>query len=156
MADHADTAPLTHRIDIEETCRSPLDRTFDYVADYRAIPDWMFGVKRFVPVTAQDRGLGSEYDVELSLGVPIKLRIRTVEFDEGRAIGQDSVKGFKARSRWYFEPLGPEQTKVTATVSYDLPFGPAGRVMGKVIEPFVKQAVGHVSTHLRRNLEATT
>jgi uncharacterized membrane protein len=154
MPDPAESTPLPNRIDIEETCRAPLRRTFDYVADYRSIPDWMFGVRRFVPVTQQDRGLGSEYDVELSLGMPLKLRIRTVEFEEGRAIGMDSVKGFKARSRWYFEPVGPDQTKVTATVSYDLPFGPAGKLMAKVIEPFVRQAVTHISTHLRRNLEA--
>jgi len=140
-------------ININETVDAPLDVTFAYVADYRTIPEWMFGVRKFEPVTDKDYGLGSVFDVSLSLGVPINTRIETVEFEEGRVIGMDSVKGFKAKSRWYFEADGPERTKVTASVSYELPFGPAGRAMGKVMQPFVKQAVSHISQHLKSNLE---
>lgn len=150
----ADSTPLTHRIVVEETCRAPLERTFAYVADYRTIPAWMLGVREFVPVTDQVSGCGAEYDVSLQLGVPLRLRIRTVEYDENRAIGMDSLSGFTARSRWYFEADGPERTRVTATVSYDLPFGPAGRVLGRAIAPVARQAVGHISHHLRRNLES--
>lgn len=138
---------------IVETVNAPLDVTFAYVADYRTIPEWMFGVKKFEPVTAEDYGKGSVFDVSLSLGVPINTRIETVEFKEGRVIGMDSIKGFKAKSRWYFEADGPDRTKVDAVVSYDLPFGPAGRGMGRVMQPFVKQAVSHISHHLKANLE---
>ncbi len=140
-------------IDIVETVGAPLDVTFDYVADYRTIPEWMFGVRKFEPVTEKDYGCGSVFDVNLSLGVPIRTRIETVEFEENRLIGMDSVKGFKARSRWYFEGAGAESTKVTARVSYELPFGPAGRGMGKAMQPFVRQAVSHISHHLKANLE---
>ena len=42
---------------------------------------------------------------------------------------------------------------MTAAVAYELPFGPAGRAMGKVMQPFVKQAVSHISHHLKANLE---
>jgi uncharacterized membrane protein len=144
---------MATEINIDETVDAPLDVAFAYVADYKTIPEWMFGVKKFEPVTDKDYGLGSVFDVSLSLGVPINTRIETVEFEESRVIGMDSVKGFKARSRWYFEADGPDRTKVVANVSYDLPFGPAGRAMGKVMQPFVKQAVGHISQHLKRNLE---
>ena len=140
-------------IDIVQTVQAPLDATFAYVADYRTIPDWMFGVRKFEPVTENDYGCGSVFDVSLSLGVPINTRIATVEFEENRVIGMDSVKGFKAKSRWYFEAQGPEHTKVTARVSYELPFGPAGRAMGKVMQPFVRQAVGYISDNLKANLE---
>jgi uncharacterized membrane protein len=141
-------------VNIIETVNAPLDVTFAYVADYRTIPEWMFGVKKFEPVTEKDYGLGSVFDVSLLLGVPINTRIETVEFEEGRVIGMDSVKGFRAKSRWYFEADGPERTKVTAVVSYELPFGPAGRAMGKVMQPFVRQAVNHISHHLKANLES--
>ena len=140
-------------VNIIETVDAPLDVSFAYVADYRTIPEWMLGVKKFEPVTDADYGLGSVFDVSLSLGVPINTRIETVEFEENRVIGMDSVKGFKARSRWYFEADGSDRTKVTAVVSYELPFGPAGRAMGKVMQPFVKQAVNHISDHLKANLE---
>ena len=141
-------------VNIIETVHAPLAETFAYVADYRTIPDWMFGVKKFEPVGDKDYGCGSVFDVSLSLGVPINTRIETVEFEEDRVIGMDSVKGFKATSRWYFEADGPDRTKVTAVVSYELPFGPAGRAMGKVMQPAVKQAVNHISHHLKANLES--
>ena len=141
-------------ISINETVEAPLGVTFAYVADYRTIPEWMFGVRKFEPVDpANDYGLGSVFDVSLSLGVPINTRIETVEFAEDQVIGMDSVKGFKAKSRWNFAADGPDRTTVTATVTYELPFGPAGRAMGKVMQPFVKQAVGHISQHLKANLE---
>lgn len=145
---------MATEIVINETCNAPLETTFAYVADYRTIPEWMFGVRCFTPVTESDYGLGSAFEVQLQLGLPIHTTIETVEFEENRLIGMDSVKGFQARSRWYFEAAGPDSTKVTAKVSYELPFGPAGRIMGKVMEPFVRQAVGHISHHLRANLES--
>lgn len=141
-------------VSINETCHAPLDTTFAYVADYRTIPHWMFGVRSFQPVGEKDYGLGSVFDVHLQLGVPIRTRIETVEFEEGKVIGMDSVKGFKARSRWFFSALDESRTSVQATVTYELPFGPAGKAMGKVMEPFVRQAVSYISQHLRENVEA--
>jgi uncharacterized membrane protein len=140
-------------VTIDETCAAPLDVTFDYVADYRTIPRWMLGVRSFEPVGDKDYGLGSVFDVNLQLGVPIRTRIETVEFEQNTVIGMDSVRGFKARSRWHFEALDDARTAVHATVSYDLPCGPAGKVMGKVMEPFVRQAVSYISQHLRQNVE---
>jgi uncharacterized membrane protein len=145
---------MTVEVTIHETCTAPLDVTFAYVADYRTIPDWMFGVRSFEPVGDKDYGLGSVFDVNLMLGVPIRTRIKTVEFEVGKVIGMDSVQGFRARSRWCFAAVDDTHTTVEATVSYDLPFGPAGRAMGKVMEPIVRQAVGYISQHLRANVEA--
>jgi uncharacterized membrane protein len=138
---------------LRETCDAPLEVVFAYVADFPTIPEWMGGVRKLEPVTEQDYGLGSEFDVSLQLGLPLDIRIRTVEFEERRVIGMQSVTGFDARSRWQFETLGGDRTAVAANVAYDLPFGPAGRAMGMVMEPFVKQAVSHVSHHLRVNVE---
>lgn len=145
---------MSNEVAINETCNAPVEVTFAYVADYRTIPQWMFGVRSFEPVGEKDYGQGSVFDVQLQLGVPIRTRIETVEFEEGKAIGMDSVQGFKARSRWHFEALDDSRTAVHASVSYDLPFGPAGKAMGKVMEPFVRQAVSYISQHLRANVEA--
>jgi hypothetical protein len=114
----------------------------------------MFGVRSFEPVGEKDYGLGSMFDVTLQLGMPLRMRIETVEFDEGKVIGMDSVKGFKARSRWHVTALDDCRTGIDATVSYDLPFGPAGKAMGRVMEPGVRRAVSYISRHLRENVEA--
>lgn len=137
-----------------ETVDAPLEAAFAYVADYRKIPDWMFGVQRFEPIGDQDYGQGSVFDVTLSLGVKIHTTIKAVEWEENRLIGMDSIKGFKAVSRWYFDADGPNRTTVTAKVSYELPFGPAGKAMGKIMEPFVHRAVGYGAEKLKTNIEA--
>ena len=137
-----------------ETCDAPLNVAFEYVADYRKIPDWMFGVNKFEPVGEKDYGPDSVFDVTLSLGVRIHTIIKAVEWEQDRLIGMDSIKGFQARSRWYFKALDDDRTEITAKVSYDLPFGPAGKAMGKAMSPFVKQAVSHGSQQLRANIEA--
>ena len=136
-----------------ETCRAPLPLVFGYVADYRNIGDWMFGVERFEPVGDQDHGKGALFDVTVHLGVRLHSRIEAVEWEDQALIGMDSVKGFKVRSRFCFDAEGPDRTTVTARVGYDVPFGPAGKAMGKVMEPFVAQAVSHASHRLVRNVE---
>ena len=136
-----------------ETCAAPLEVAFAYVADYRNIADWMFGVEKFEAVGEQDYGEGALFDVTVHLGVRLHSRIRAVEWEDQRLIGMESVKGFKVRSRFLFESDGPDRTMVTARVSYDLPFGPAGKAMGRVMEPFVRQAVTHASHKLVENIE---
>ena len=141
-------------IDIVKTteCDAPLDLSFDYVADYRNVPEWLFGVQTFEPVGDLDHGLGAVFDGAMHLGVTLKSRIEVNEWVDNRLIGFDSIKGFKNSSRWSFEPWDGG-TRITAEVSYSLPFGPAGKALGKVIEPFVKQAVAHSSTHLKEQVE---
>jgi uncharacterized membrane protein len=137
-----------------ETAEAPIDVAFDYLADYREVPKWMFGVEKFQVVGEQDYGPGSEFEATLNLGLKLHTRIRATEWEQNRVIGMDSVKGFKVRSRWYFDEDGPARTKVTAKVTYELPFGPAGRAMGKVVGPAVQRAVGHSAETLIRNIEA--
>jgi uncharacterized membrane protein len=136
-----------------ESCNAPLEVAFDYVADYREVPHWMFGVERFEVVGEQDRGVGAEFDATIHLGLRLHSRIRAAEWEENRVIGMDSVEGFKVRSRWYFDADGESRTTVTAKITYQLPFGPAGRGMGKLMEPFVKRAVVDSADKLVANIE---
>lgn len=135
-------------------CQAPLDVAFDYVADYRNVPDWLVGVTEFTPVGEQDHGLGSVFDASMHLGMKLSSRIRVHEWVDNRLIGFESVKGFSVRSRWNFEASGPRETTVTAQITYGLPFGPAGKAMGRVIAPVIRQAVVRSSDQLRSAIEA--
>jgi uncharacterized membrane protein len=136
-----------------ESCNAPLDLAFGYVADHRHVPEWMFGVQEFHAVGAQESGVGAEFEATIHLGARLHSRIRAVEWEENRAIGMDSVTGIPVRSRWYFSADGPERTTVTARVSYEPPFGPAGRMMSKVMEPFVQRAVADSARRVIANVE---
>lgn len=139
-----------------DTCQAPLETAFAYVADYRNVPHWLFGVHGFDPVGEQTYGLGSVFDADVHLGLRLKSRIRVDDWAENRMISFDTVKGFKVQSTWTFEALDATSTAITAEVTYHLPFGPAGKAMGKVIEPAVKQAVSRSADQLRERIEASS
>ncbi len=46
----------------------PVDLAFAHIDDYRNVPDWMFGISRFVPIGDLDQGLGATYDATMQLG----------------------------------------------------------------------------------------
>ncbi len=136
------------------TCNAPLAVAFEYVADYRNIPDWMFGVQQIEPVGAADRGSGAMFEVTVHLGVRLHNRIQAVEWEPDRLIGMDAVGGPDFRSRWWFAADGQDRTTITADVRYTLPGGLAGRAMGRIVQPVVGQAVNHASHSLVRNIES--
>jgi uncharacterized membrane protein len=137
----------------EHRCRAPLAQTFAYVDDHRHVPEWMFGVEQFDPVGDLEHGLGSVFDVVVHVGLPIRSRIETVAWEQDRLIEFASVKGFKTESVWTFEALDESTTLIVSEVTYHLPFGPAGRVMGKVMEPAVGKVVDRSSEALVRKVE---
>ncbi len=137
----------------EHRCNAPLAQTFAYVDDHRHVPEWMFGVERFDAVGQPDQGLGAVFDVVVHVGLPIKTRIEVVGWEQDRLIEFASVTGFKTDSVWTFEALDDDTTLITSRVTYYLPFGPAGRVMGKVMEPAVGKVVDRSSTDLVRRIE---
>jgi uncharacterized membrane protein len=141
-------------IRVESTFQAPLEVAFAYTADYRNVPDWLYGISKFEPVGDKDYGLGAVFDGSMNLGATLHSRIEVNEFEENRLIGFDSIKGFKNSSRWTFSALDAKHSTVVADVSYELPGGIAGKALGKVIEPFVKIAVKHSSAALQEAVEA--
>ena len=137
----------------EHRCNASLAQTFAYVDDHTNVPDWMFGVERFEPHGELDHGLGAVYDVVVHVGLPIRTRIEVTGWEQDERIEFASVSGFRTESVWTFEALDDTTTLVTSSVTYHLPFGPAGRVMGKVMEPAVGKAVDRSSTALVRKVE---
>jgi uncharacterized membrane protein len=138
----------------ETDCDAPIEKVFAYVTDYRNVGEWLYGVARFVPITEEDRGVGATFDATIHLGATLHSTIETTAFEEGKLFEMDSVKGFKNTSRWSFESLGADKTRIVADVSYSLPGGLAGKALGKVIEPFVKIAAKHSSEHLAKHAAA--
>lgn len=141
-------------IHVESTFRAPLEVAFAYTANYRNVPDWLYGISKFEPVGEVDYGLGAVFDGSMNLGVTLHSRIEVNEFEENRLIGFDSIKGFRNSSRWTFSAIDANRSSVVADVSYELPGGIAGKALGKVIEPFAKIAVQHSSAALQKAVEA--
>ncbi|MCX6399343.1 MAG: SRPBCC family protein [Propionibacteriales bacterium] len=123
-----------------------------YLVEHRAVPDWLFGVTSFTPVGSQIAGVGATFDVSISLGVTLKSQVQVVAWTEGESAAFESVKGFKNTSVWRVTPTSGGGTRLTVAVSYDLPLGPAGKAMGRVIEPFVVAATNRSVQSLETQL----
>ncbi|MDN5757133.1 MAG: SRPBCC family protein [Tomitella sp.] len=133
--------------------RVPVEVAFEYLADYRTVPGWLFGISTFEPNGGPDYGLGATYDAAMKIG-PKTLRsvVKITEWERNRLITLDSTSGFRNKSSWRFEADGDE-TRLSVDFGYELPGGLAGKTLGRLIEPFAGQAVRHTDATLRVNLE---
>lgn len=131
----------------------PLDVAFSYVDDHRTVPDWMFGITRFEPVGKQLNGLGARFDATMRVGpTSLDSRLQVVEWVHARSIVLQSVAGFRSSSSWTFADLGDGTSRLDVDFAYQLPGGIAGRALGKLIEPFVDNAVRQTEQALRIRL----
>lgn len=132
---------------------SPAATVFDYVADYRNTPSWMFGLIKFEPITELTRGLGAEFDGNLKVGVPLKSKLRTTAFEEGHRMVLSSFKGIKNEWDLRVTDLGGDRSRVDAVVTYELPGGPVGKAMSAAVKPAVSVVVNHTTNTLKGLLE---
>ncbi|MFI7000648.1 SRPBCC family protein [Nocardia sp. NPDC050175] len=138
------------------TCAAPVDFAFTYVADYRNVPEWMFGIRHFTPAGEQTSGVGAVFDTALHLGpTTLHLRADTTEWVDGARVTMRAIKGIEGTVRWDFASLGEEVTKVSATADYRVPGGLAGRALDRIIQAFIGPAIRHTEKHLREKIETS-
>lgn len=139
----------------EASVKSPREKVFAYVDDYRNVPEYMFGVDRFIPTTDVEHGLGAEFATGIKIG-PKELAstVRCTEWVDGELIKLQSVSGFGADTDWAFaDGDEPGTTVVSVRFGYTLPGGLAGKILGGLIGPFADQAVKHVENKIRAAVE---
>jgi len=147
---------VSRMVDIHHssTAKAPVDVMFDYMDDYRTVPDWMFGMSKLEPAGDVEHGLGAVYDGAMKLGpTTLHSTVEITEWERHKVIAMTSIKGFVNRSTWRFRPVDDETTELTVDFTYELPGGLAGRVLGKAIEPFVAIAIKHTEHTLREQVE---
>ena len=133
---------------------APRERAFAYVNDHEHVPEWMFGVKKFDPVSDVTYGLGSSFDVVMNVGPKaLSATVEVTEFIENELIRLESIKGFTAATVWRFADT-ESGTNVSVEFSSRLPGGIAGRALGAMIEPFAGQVIKHTDSSLKAKLDA--
>ena len=135
--------------------RGSRERAFAYVNDYTTVPDWMFGVTRFDPITEHTAGLGATYDAIMRIGPKnFESTLKVTEYAENELVHLESIKGFGVTTRWEFADA-PEEGMIDVAVmfEYRLPGGLAGKALAKIIEPAVGQAVKQTEKAIRAEVE---
>ncbi|MCF8607987.1 SRPBCC family protein [Gordonia sp. HY442] len=129
---------------------------FAYVNDYRNVPEFMFGVSEFRPITEQTSGLGSQFVTVLKVGPKtLESTVECTEWVENELIKMESIKGFGADTEWRFaDGDEPGVVEIDAVFAYTLPGGVGGRVLGGLLSQFVTPAVKHSESVIRKHLAA--
>ncbi|MDL9937997.1 SRPBCC family protein [Gordonia sp. ABSL1-1] len=130
------------------------DLIFDYVNGYQNVPEYMFGVKKFEPLTEVTSGLGSRFAVSIDAGPKtLKSVVECTEWVAGELIALVAVEGFKADTTWRFADVDGG-TAVNVEFAYQLPGGLAGKALGAIIGPFANQAVRHTDSKIAAHVAA--
>lgn len=132
-------------------CDAPADVTFDYVADHRNVTEYWHGMTSYVPVGAQDTGMGAVFDAVSKLG-PSSLRsqIQIVEYEPASRLVFRSVSGTRSTTEYDFAPIGAGRCRIDFMIEFDLPDGIAGRAIEKSLAPFVSAAAKKTAEGIAR------
>lgn len=132
---------------------APLAYVFDYVADYRHLAEWMFGIQKVKLISGAENEPGSQYEVAIKLGATIRTTLEVTAKETNRVFATESRAGFVNQSTWTFREIDANTTEIEIGIDYELPGGLAGRAVGKAIEPFVSVAVTRSDDKLREILQ---
>ena len=132
----------------------PVDVAFDYIDNYRNVPTWMFGVSEFTPFGEFDQGLGATFDAAMQIGPStLRSKLEVTEWEKNRIIKLSSLGGVSNSSTWEFAAIDDSKTELSVDFAYKLPGGIAGKALGRLIGPFVENAVKNSEETLRHSLE---
>jgi uncharacterized membrane protein len=120
------------RITVTETINAPVGTVFGYVDDYRNTTRYMKDLTRWEPVGSQTHGKAGPLTIDGEVEIDT--------WEENRAIGWTTRKGFRQDGSWSFDAKG-RGTEATFTVDYDLPGGIAGKMMARAVEPVLKSTL---------------
>jgi uncharacterized protein YndB with AHSA1/START domain len=117
------------RIECNVMIEAPVERVFDYAADYRKWSEWFAGVSDFTSTSTVTRGNGARFAYKarvMGLSVPVETEIH--DFVENKGWNGVATKGLGHRTYWTFEPAG-NSTRFTYAMEYELPLPVVGSLL---------------------------
>ena len=137
----------------------PAQEVFDYVADFRNSLNYMVSFDTFEPCGDVAYGVGAEVQAAGSfMGVPVKARLKIVEFEPPRRFVSQSTEGVESTATWEFLDLPPEEgqgTEVIFTSTYKVPGGKlfGSMLNGLVVERSIEKQTTQTLVNLKKVLE---
>lgn len=149
------TLCIVKNIERTSTIDVPASVAFAYVDDASKVPDWMFGITRFEPMTDQTHGVGATFASAMAVGPKtFESTMKCTSWEQDRSIVMESIAGTVCSTSWQFTALSDTTTRVDITFGYDLGGGLAGRALTKLVEPAVAVAVSSTENDLRGQVMA--
>jgi len=106
-----------------ELIRCPVDKVFDYVADWQNLKSFIPNILDINPVSYVQAGPGAAFDTTFKVGgANILTTLEVTEFVRDKKLMLKSRHGFKIVGGWEFRAV-KEGTNITFSIKYDLPPG---------------------------------
>ena len=130
------------------------DKAFDFFADYRHVAQVLEGISRWDPVSAQTRGVGARYAVEMSaLGFPLRSILRVDRWRPPHEIGWVSESGMiKQRGSFTFARLSAGGTRIVLRIEYTPPASLLGAAVASRLDGFVRRRLAAAMGRIRDRL----
>lgn len=123
------------------TIERPAAEVFAYVADYRRMTEWVFGITRVAPVGDADYGLGAVFEGAVDLGPKtLSSTAKISAWEQDRLIALDSLAGFDFTATLRLNPETVDRTALDFELLYATSGGIAAKAFGRSIEPLLALA----------------
>ena len=106
---------------------APIERVFDFVADYHNVPRMQTHFKSVRLLSAQERGQGAQIEALGSFrGMPLTAQMTIIGFDEPHVLVSDSTGGVRSHTTWRFDahpgatPDTPPRTRAAVVIEYEI------------------------------------
>ncbi|CPT80694.1 Polyketide cyclase / dehydrase and lipid transport [Mycobacteroides abscessus] len=120
--------------------RSAAD-VFAYVADYRRMNEWVFGITSVRPVGDADYGPGAVFEGGVDLGPKTLSSTAEIQgWQQDHLIALRSLAGFDFTATLRLQPEAHDRTVLDFELSYGNSGGVAARAFSKTIEPLLALA----------------
>jgi uncharacterized protein YndB with AHSA1/START domain len=132
---------------------APVEAVFEFVADPRNTVRYQREFSTFEPIGQPRRGLGMTVDARGKFkGIPVRARLRVVEFVPNERIVSRSIAFLKSRAEWHFaEEEGG--TLVRFVAQYDWPIPLPARAMSWLLEDEIEAMTEASLRRLKRLVE---
>jgi len=142
------------RIIKEMEINVPLDRLFNFVADYTNATKYIEHLVRFEPTTEIKRGKGARFDmIGKIFGIPFEFQLEVVDFVENRGWRLKPISGAQIEIQWLFRST-EKGTRVTYLTKYRVPFGLMGTIIdGLIVRRVARKGVEKTLQKLKDLLE---
>lgn len=105
------------------TINCPIDRAFDYVADWQNLKSFMSNILDIAPVSFVQSGPGAAFDTVFKVGgANITTTLEVSEYVRNKKLMLKSRRGLKILGGWEFRPA-MEGVSIIFSLQYELPPG---------------------------------
>ena len=142
------------RIEQSITIAAPREEVWRYVSQPERYSEFMVGF-RWEPCPGEAvNGKGARFQIYIDvISVDLGGTVEVIEYDPPHELAWTSITGIDHRGRWILRNCGPDETKVTMRLGYQVPGGILALVSSRVGAPGISRNIRRSLSNLKSVVE---